>query len=180
MPGHSEQTINHVLQSSELIYATEALLLAATGFGADDVGKVAFATAEQSFWFLQDDSPITWGKVLLSPIIQYGKLVNALGNKTGAVTIDLNDGNVITLTQTGNITFTFSSPQASGIESAFKLIITNDASSPWTRTWPGGVDWPGGTEPTLTGTANAVDVYTFFTTDGGTTWFGFLPGADMG
>lgn len=179
MSGHSVAVINHVLQSEELIYADEATLLAASGYVPGDVGKAAFATAEQSFWILQDDSPITWGKILLSPIIQYGKVVNALGSKTGATTIDLDLGNTVTLTQTGNITFTFSNPLASGIESSFKLIITNDGSSPWTRTWPGSVIWPGGVEPTLTGTALAVDTYTFFTTNGGTTYQGFLPGADM-
>jgi len=176
---HSEQTKVHPIIDADLIYANETTLLAATGFTSEQVGMVGKATAEDSYWILRDESPVTWGKILLSPIIQYGKVVNAMGNQSGAVTLDLDDGNVITLTQTGNITFTFDNPQASGIESSFKLIITNDGSSPWTRTWPGSVDWPGGTEPTLTGTALAVDTYTFFTTNGGTIYQGFLPGADM-
>ena len=185
MTAHSAQTKNHKIHDSDLIYATEALLLAATGFTSDQVGMVGFATAEQSFWILVDDSPLTWGKIILdggtSSVIlqQYGVVVNDLGNITGSTDIDLDDGNAIEAVQTGDATFTFSNPQVAGIKSSFTLVITNDASSPWTRTWPGGVVWPGGVEPTLTGTALATDIYTFFTIDGGTVWYGFLPGADM-
>ena len=111
---------------------------------------------------------------------QYGVIVNALGVQgAGTVDIDINDGNVATLTQAGNITFTFSNPQAALTKTDLTLQITNDDNTAFTRDWPAGVDWPGGTEPTLTAAASAVDIYTFITLDGGTTWNGFLPGADM-
>jgi hypothetical protein len=41
------------------------------------------------------------------------------------------------------------------------------------------VDWPGGTAPTLTTTASAVDVFTFLTVDNGTTWLAFVAGQDI-
>lgn len=186
MSAHSAQTKNHPIHHSDYIYANEAALLAASGFVPGDVGKVGLATSEQTFWILIDDSPITWGKILTdattaSPILQdYGVKVNALGTVNGAVNVDLDLGNVVTLTQDGNITFTFSDPQASGIKTDLTLVITNDGVGGHTRTWPGSVDWPNATEPTASTGATEVDVYTFFTVDGGTTWYGFLPGAKMG
>jgi DNA-binding beta-propeller fold protein YncE len=47
-----------------------------------------------------------------------------------------------------------------------------------TFTWPASVEWPSGTPPTAPADA-ATDVYTFYTQDGGTTYYGFLAGAAM-
>jgi hypothetical protein len=38
------------------------------------------------------------------------------------------------------------------------------------------VVWPGGVAPTLTTTNAKRDILTFFTNDGGTTWFGIVTG----
>ena len=109
----------------------------------------------------------------------YGVVTNVLGNSSGAVDLDLNLGNAITVTQTGNITFSFLNPWPSGNKTEFILKITNDVTGGYTRTWPGSVVWPGASEPTLSGGSNKVDIYTFVTFDGGTIYNGFLPGADM-
>ena len=78
-------------------------------------------------------------------------------------------GNVVTGTvDTGETTFTFSNPSASGTACSFTLILTNGGSQ--TVNWPASVDWPGGAAPSLT--ASGVDVISFYTTDGGTTWYG--------
>jgi len=53
-------------------------------------------------------------------------------------------------------------------------------SSARTITWPGSVDWPAATAPTLTATNNGVDVFVFFTIDGGTTYYGFVAGQALG
>jgi len=101
-------------------------------------------------------------------------------NTSTAYTIDLTNGNVFDLTLTGNCTFTFSSPPVSGKAGSFTLILTQDGTGSRTVTWPAAVDWAGGTAPTLTTTATTgVDVITFVTVDGGTTWLGFLAGGDM-
>lgn len=89
---------------------------------------------------------------------------------------DREDGNVHTVTITGGaVTVTFSNPPASGTAGSLTLIVTNGGSQ--TVTWPAAVDWAGGSAPTLT--TSGVDVLTFITTDGGTTWFGFAAGLDM-
>lgn len=107
----------------------------------------------------------------------YGEKVNAIGSIGGGTQdIDLTLGNVVTATvDTSTTTFTFSNPTASGDACSFTLILTNGGSQ--TTNWPASVDWAGATAPTLT--ASGVDVLTFVTTDGGTTWLGFAAGLDM-
>lgn len=51
------------------------------------------------------------------------------------------------------------------------LYIAQDATGGRTITWPT-VKWAGGVAPVISTAANAIDIYTFFTMDGGTTWFG--------
>ncbi len=108
----------------------------------------------------------------------YAETVNVLGDLGGGTdTIDLTLGNVVTATvSTGTQTFTFTNPSASGKSCSFTLILTNGGSQ--TVNWPGSVDWAGGSAPTLT--TSGVDVLTFFTVDGGTIWYGFPAGLEMG
>lgn len=113
-------------------------------------------------------------------IKDYSEVVNTLGNVTGSTSIDLTLGNVITATVTGNTTFSFVNPSvAANTSSSFTLILQNGGA--FTVTWPSGsppeVWWGGGSAPTLT--VSGYDVITFFTTNGGTTWYGFPAGLNM-
>jgi len=98
---------------------------------------------------------------------------------SASVTCDITDGNVFTLTPDQNTTFVFSNPSATGKSCAFTLVWTQDGSDR-TITWPASVDWAGGSAPDVTSGAAKIDVYTFFTLDAGTIWYGFQAGADMG
>ena len=112
-------------------------------------------------------------------IMDYSETYNA-SSGSGTVTLDLTIGNVFQHTASGgNVTFTFSNPPASGTSGAFTLKWIQD-SSDRTATWPTEVDWAGATAPTLTSGSAKVDIFTFFTVDGGTTWYGFIAGQDMG
>ena len=102
----------------------------------------------------------------------YGEITNAIGNATGAKTIDLTLGNSVTATTTGATTWTFSNPTASDELCGFSLKLVNGGSA--TQTWPTSVDWPAATAPTLT--TSGTDVLVFTTCDGGTTWYGFVAG----
>jgi len=105
----------------------------------------------------------------------------AVTSSSNSTTVDLHDGTVFSHTLTENTTFTFSNSAASGKASGFTLKIVQDASaSGYTVTWPSSVDWASGTAPTLTDTASAVDQFMFYTHDGGTTWYGFVSGQDLG
>ena len=95
------------------------------------------------------------------------------------IDIDLEEGNVFQCNPNQNTTFTFSNPAISGRSCSFTLIWTQD-SSDRTITWPGTVDWAGGSAPDVTSGSGKIDVYTFFTLDAGTIWYGFQAGADMG
>jgi len=102
----------------------------------------------------------------------YAEITNAIGNATGAKTIDLTLGNSVTATTTGATTWTFSNPAASDELSSFSIKLINGGSA--TQTWPTTVDWPSATAPTLT--TSGTDVLVFITCDGGTTWYGFVAG----
>ena len=105
--------------------------------------------------------------------------VTSVSSSSNAATINLRDGNVFEHDLTENVTYTFSNPAANGRGSAFILKVIQDSSAR-SITWPGSVDWAGGTAPTLTTTNNGVDVFGFLTIDGGTTYYGFTLGQAMG
>jgi hypothetical protein len=95
--------------------------------------------------------------------------------------VDCEAANVFSITLSGNTTFTFSNPPASGTAYGFSLKVTQDSGgSGYTVTWPTSVDWAAATAPTLTADANGVDVFVFITHDGGTTWYGFVAGQALG
>ncbi len=105
--------------------------------------------------------------------------VTTVTSSSNAATINLRDGNLFEHDLTENVTYTFSNPAAAGRASSFVLKVIQDSSAR-TITWPTSVDWPAATAPTLTATNNGVDVFVFFTIDGGTTYYGFVAGQALG
>jgi len=97
---------------------------------------------------------------------------------SASVTIDITNGNVFTITPDQNTTFVFSNPSPTGKSCSFTLVWTQD-SSDRTITWPNSVKWAGGSAPDVTSGSGKIDIYTFFTLDAGTIWYGFQAGADM-
>lgn len=96
-----------------------------------------------------------------------------------AITLDLNSTTVFSVTLNANITtITLTNVQSAGRASSFVLVTTGDGSIR-SVTWPASFYWPGGTAPTLTSAAGKKDVFTFFTTDGGTTWQAFITGQNI-
>ena len=112
------------------------------------------------------------------PVIKdYAEAVKAHGTDGGAITCNLEDGNVHTITLDEATTFTFSNPPASGKAGSLTLLLTQHSSAV-SVTWPASVDWVYGSAPSLSG--DSVDyVLVFLTTDGGTTWRGWLSGSDF-
>lgn len=80
------------------------------------------------------------------------------GNSSTAVTIDWKKSNHQKVTMTGSCVFTFLAPTKPCMIS---LKIVNDATAGRTRTFPN-IEWAGGTVPTWTSTANAVDILTLY------------------
>jgi hypothetical protein len=110
--------------------------------------------------------------------IGYADTVTALGNTGTAINLDLTSGNVFSATLNGNATITLRYPVSSGA-SSFILILTNDATPSRTVAFSGGTfKYPGGSV-TRTTTANAIDIWFFFTPDGGTTYYASIPMANL-
>jgi hypothetical protein len=88
---------------------------------------------------------------------------------------DADNAGYFSLSTSGNTTFTFGGV-TSGRSVSFVLEVT--AGGTHTLTWPGTVDWAGGTAPDAPASGEK-NVYAFITRDGGTNWYGFLSGAAM-
>jgi hypothetical protein len=92
----------------------------------------------------------------------------------GSATLDLATANNFRRQFNGAATLTFSNPPASN---AFGFTLSVVNAGAYSITWPNSVDWPGGSAPILT--SAGVDVLTFFTFNGGTTYYGFIVGKNI-
>jgi hypothetical protein len=123
-------------------------------------------------------TPDGTGEVVTSKFMRgtFSDKVTAIGNTSTAATVDLSLGTVFTATLTGNCTFTFSNPNGvATTASSFTLILTNDATPSRSIVWPATVLYSDGAAPARTETANATDIWFFFTPDGGSTYYGSIP-----
>jgi hypothetical protein len=111
------------------------------------------------------------GNLSDSAIKNYTEVISTLGNTSTAATINLTNGNVFTATLDGNCTFTFTTGVATGAAS-FTLVLLNDATSGRSIVWPASVKWPNNVIPVRTTAGNATDIWSFFTPNNGTTWYG--------
>jgi hypothetical protein len=75
-------------------------------------------------------------------------------------------------------TLTISNPAASGTAHGFSIIFTADGTSR-SITWGASIKWANGSSPTLTSTNGKIDVFNFITTDGGTSYLGFIAGQNF-
>jgi len=122
---------------------------------------------------------LTSGDYDFDSITVRGAITEDAVTLTGTTTtIDLATATNFVHDLTGATTYTFSNPASTGNATAFTLKIIQDSTAR-AVTWPASVDWAGGTAPTLTATNNGVDVFVFYTIDGGTTYYGFTAGQAM-
>ena len=158
-----------------LAYTASGTLASSGALASNNVvvgGGAGFAPSSTNI--LKLAAAVTTGNHIQA--LGYADTVVALGNTGSAQNIDLTSGNVFTATLNGNCTFTIRFPVATG-SSSFTLILTNDATANRTVAYAGGsFKFPGGAASlSRTATANAIDVWFFFTPDGGTTYFGSIP-----
>jgi hypothetical protein len=93
----------------------------------------------------------------------------SLGNASGSMSINLNNGNYFTATTTAATNWSITNTPSNRAV-GFVLALTSGGAQ--TQTWPSEVKWPNATAPTLT--AAGQDTLTFITDNGGTTWRGVL------
>ena len=160
-----------------LAYTASGTLASSGALAANNVvvGGGAGA-APSSTNLLAISAAVTTGNYIKA--IGYADTVTALGNTGVAINLDLTSGNVFSATLNGNATITLRFPVSSGA-SSFTLILTNDATPGRTVAFAGSgatFKYPGGAASlSRTTTANAIDVWFFFTPDGGTTYYGSIP-----
>lgn len=95
---------------------------------------------------------------------------NVLTAQSGSVTIDYSLGSVCTIAQTGNITSVSVTNVPASSTVTLTVIRSQADATARTMTWGAAYNFSGGTTPTLSNSASAVDVFTLITTDGGTNW----------
>lgn len=95
-------------------------------------------------------------------------------HKTTTGTIYCNEGNNFTANLSSSMLVIFANVPAVDGAYACTLKITANGNA---VTWPAGTVWPTATPPTL---SEGTDVFVFYTHDGGTTWYGFTAGQEIG
>lgn len=96
-------------------------------------------------------------------------------------TLDMENGNVFTITLSENIAIIISNPPTTGKQGVVTLIVTQDGTGDWILGFPSEAKWEqdSGNSPGQTLTANATDIYSFVTTDAGSTLYSFVLGLDF-
>jgi len=141
--GSSEIMASFVTDGAVTLYYDNSPKFATTSVGVDVTGELIADSYNETYVALSGTTP----------------------------TVDCESGNVFALSTTGNTTFTFSNPPASGTAYGFMLKLT--AGGTHTITYPSSVDWAGATAPDAPASGET-DVLVFTTVDGGTTWYGAL------
>lgn len=92
----------------------------------------------------------------------------------GTIRLHPGNGNLALVQLAGNITLRLAPVSDSRGAVSFTLLLQQDAVGSRTVTWDSAIDWGTTGAPTLTTTANKVDVVTFLSVNGGKSWYGFL------
>jgi hypothetical protein len=118
---------------------------------------------------------------LVTPSLQaYTEKVQTIGTiATSTYNIDLSLANIFDLTLGTNVTVTFTNSPASGTTRPITLIVRQPAASPGKTLTVTGAQYTDGTAPILSTGANQKDVLSYWSIDGGTTYFGTFAMANV-
>ena len=121
------------------------------------------------------------GPSLTAAVFQaYGEKVETIGTiVTSTYNIDLSLANIFDLTLGTNVTVTFTNPPAAGTTRPVTLIVRQPAASPGKLLTVTGAQYTDGTAPVLSTGANQKDVLSYWSIDGGTTYFGTFAMANV-
>ena len=169
--GSNTAVIGATLQSAATIYGVLNLPSGLSAAGATFAGTVN----------LQDN---TLSRVEFLDYFERFVDLGDFTNKGAQIPIDLSTAQVfrtkLTVAGTGlSVTNTPDNGNANAV--GFSLLFVGDGTAR-TMTWNIGstaASWAGGTAPTYTSTLNKIDVYSFLSRDGGSTWLGFVGGQNF-
>jgi hypothetical protein len=146
--------------------------LDANGFLTADVklGANSFTGTQN----LQDN------ELVRAKLRDYSETVSSPTISSGTLTLNLETSNIFTVNLNAAITtpIAITNVPASGSGASFTLIFTADGT-PRSVSWPTSIKWAGGTPPTITSAIGKADSFAFFSSDGGTSWQGYVGGQNF-
>lgn len=110
----------------------------------------------------------------------YAEKVEVVGTiSTSTYNIDLSLANIFDITLGTNVTITFTNPVASGFTKPITLIVRQPSSSPGKTLTVTNAYYTDGVAPILSTGANNIDVLTYWSTNGGSFYFGTFAMANV-
>ena len=108
----------------------------------------------------------------------YGEIVSNVGGVSGTANIDLSTSNIFDITLTNSTTFTFINHPPAGVTRPVTIVLRQPAVGGKTASFTGAL-YTDGTAPVLSTNNNAIDVLSFWSINGGTTFFGTFAMANV-
>jgi len=174
------------------LYSTSTPLLKSLKGTGWDITCVLNAAGNRELFIRDLDIPAATGanvftgsqdlqdnELIRAKIRDYSETVSSPTISSNTLTLNLQTSNIFTVSLNASITtLTISNPPASGSGGSFTLIFTADGTYR-AIDWGAAIKWAGGAVPTLTSTLGKIDVFSFFSSDGGTSWLGFAGGQNF-
>ena len=91
---------------------------------------------------------------------------------SSAASLDLNTAAMFLISLNSNVSASFVNPPPAPRVCSFTVAMSADGTAR-AVTWPTTVRWSAGTPPTITSTAGKVDIFSFLTNNGGSSYYGF-------
>ena len=136
-------------------------------------------TATFSSTVVLNGTTYTFGAGANSALKAALELSQSVTSGAGTLTIDVAAGFNVDLSLTGNISgFNISNWPAAGKLGKLTINITNSGAYNITA-WPGTTRWPGGVAPTITSGSNKRDTIVLTSSDGGSTFRGYVAAQNM-
>lgn len=152
----------------------------ASGVAIGDVLTIIQAGADPIARFATpSNTGSTGSNALLKTTGGAGRVTEIL-SAGSAQTLMIGGANTFDLTLTANLTIALSGAATAGYESSVLVILRQNATGGWSVSWPGSIDWLGGSAPTVDTTPLTATFVMLETVDGGITWWGFPIGGDPG
>mgnify|MGYP003132816215 FL=1 len=159
---------------TNLTFNSDTGILTATGFSGPITGNVT-GDVTGNVTGNASGTALTVTQAAQAAITSVGTLTainidgpyRQVAEAVGGTAIDTSTGNYFTKTISGNTTFTFTNPAASGTVTSFTLELTHSSG---TVTWPSEVKWNTDTAPSLT--TGKTHLFMFVSDDNGSRWRG--------
>lgn len=150
------------------------ILVESFGIAPGNAGTFFLNTGNGVFYYDDGSSLLNITRPNIQAANEYGyNSETAITVSSSAATADWTNSHIQRITLSDSATLSFSAPTR---RSFLQLRVIQDATGSRTITWPASVKWAGGTAPTLTTTANAIDLIRFYYD--GTNYYGEVVGLD--